>query len=261
MANHTALITGASRGIGRELTFLLARDGYDVVLVARRKDDLDALASVVEEECGVRTTDIAQDLARPEAAKELYDHLREREIRVDVLVNNAGTGAHGRFAAMDPSTTFEMLQLNIVSLTQLTRYLLEDMEARAHGKVLNVASTAAFQPGPLMAVYYASKGYVLSFSEALVEECRDTAITITTLAPGPTSTQFQERSGLSGTLIGPGSPFMMDAESVARAGYRGLLREKSLVVPGLMNKLHYHLLRLVPRGIVRRIVRSVQEKR
>lgn len=261
MSEETALVTGASRGIGRELTFLLARDGHDVVLVARSADDLQELSKLVEEECGVNAVVIPHDLARPEAAGELHEVLREQEITVDLLVNNAGFGAHGRLVDMNPSTTAAMLQLNVVSLTQLTRYLLPGMVDCGHGKILNVASTAAFQPGPLMAVYYASKAYGLSFSDALVEELRDTGVTVTTLAPGPTGTEFRERAGLDGTLIGSGSPFIMDVESVARAGYRGLMDGKSLVVPGIMNKLHHQLVRLVPRALVRRMVRWVQEAR
>ena len=240
---------------------MFARDGYDVVLVARGEEDLQELASLVEAEYAVQTTVIARDLAKPESAESLYEEVREQDITVDALVNNAGFGALGRLTEMDPSTTFNMLQLNIVTLTQLTRFFLEGMEERSDGKILNVASTAAFQSGPLMAVYYASKAYVLWFSEALVEEVRGTGVIVTTLAPGPTDTDFQDRAGLGGTLLGPGSPLMLDVESVARRGYRGLMEGKALVVPGFLNKVHHQVIRFLPRAVVRRVVRSMQDKR
>jgi short-subunit dehydrogenase len=181
-----ALITGASSGIGRELATLFARDGYDLTLVARDRAMLARIGDELTRVHGVAVDVIAQDLSHPNAAAEVYRELKRRSIKIDVLVNNAGFGTYGPFVDSDAATESEMLQLNIVALTKLTRLFLEDMLAKREGRILNVASTAAFQPGPLMAVYYASKAYVLSFSEALANELRDSGVTVSTLCPGPT---------------------------------------------------------------------------
>ena len=187
----TALITGASSGIGLELAKLFARDGYELVLVARRVERLEELGRELTQRHGVRCHTISVDLAQPDAAAEIVRRLEGAGPAVDVLVNNAGFGVLGPLATTEPETAGRMIRVNIEALTQLTRALLPGMLARRRGRILNVASTAGFAPGPLMAVYYATKAYVISFSEALAEELRGTGVTVTVLCPGPTRTEFQ----------------------------------------------------------------------
>src|SRR5436190_8135558 len=247
---QTALITGASSGIGADLARLFARDGYDLVLVARREAKL--------RELGVPATIIAADLADPAAPRRDVEELRAKSIDVDVLVNNAGVGVAGAFLETDLRSELAMIQLNVVALTHLTKLLLPGMVARRRGHVLNVASTAAFQPGPLMAVYYATKAYVLSFSEAIAEELRDSGVTVTALCPGPTETGFAAAANMSGTRL-----FTMtrpdDSRAVAEAGYEAMKRGRRVVIPGLKNKLLAQSIRVSPRRLVTTIVRKMQE--
>jgi short-subunit dehydrogenase len=257
---QTALITGASSGIGEDLARLLAAGGHDVVLLARNGDKLNALAERIRRESRVTASVLTADLSQPGAAEQVPRELAARGARVDILVNNAGFGTYGEFVNADAAETLGMLQVNIVSLTMLTRLLLSGMIERRNGRVLNVASTAAFQPGPLMAAYYASKAYVLSFSEALTEEVRGMGVTVTCLCPGPTQTEFQarahmEKSGLLKTL-----PVMSSAD-VARAGYEGMKAGRALVIPGLMNKVGVQALRVTPRRLIPRIIRAIQAER
>jgi uncharacterized protein len=189
-----AVITGASTGIGRELALLCARHGYDLVLIARSQSVLEQLASDIYASTGRTARVIAKDLSRPSASTEVFDELTNSATPVDALVNNAGFGLLGKFWELDVNEQVEMINLNILALTHLTRLLLPGMIARRQGRILNVASTAAFQPGPLMTVYYATKAYVVSFSEALHNECRGTGVTVTALCPGPTKTEFQRRA-------------------------------------------------------------------
>lgn len=258
---QTALVTGASEGIGRELAGHLARDGFNLVLVARQTEKLQDLASKLQNRYGAETFVYSMDLSDPSAAETLYEKVRGEGLVVDILVNNAGFGAHGALAEVDPEVTFGMLQLNVVTLTQLTRFFLKDMLAQGRGRILNVASTAAFQPGPFMATYYASKAYVLSFSEALAEELRGSGVTVTTLCPGPTRTGFQERAGVDNTWMEGNSMFVMDVEPVARIGYRGMMKGQAVVIPGIANKLMARLVRFVPRSLLVRLARRVQELR
>ncbi len=224
--------------------------------MARSAEALATVASQLREDFGVPTLPVVLDLARPEAADEVADELARHGAEVDVLINNAGFGVHGRFSETDLGSELEMLQLNVVTLTHLTKLLLPGMLHRGRGRVLNVASTAAFQPGPRMAVYFASKAYVLSLSEALSEELRGSPVTVTALCPGATRTGFQKRSGLDRTAIGEGRMFM-DAASVARDGYEGMNRGRVVVVPGIANKLLAASVRLFPRRVVTRLVGSV----
>jgi uncharacterized protein len=257
----TALITGASGGIGLELARLFARDRYDLVLVARRADALERLGSELAAQHGVRYWVIGADLAEPGAVATIVGRLPPEALPVSVLVNNAGFGTSGPFATTDLATELELLQVNIVALTTLTKLLLPPMLARRNGRILNVASTAAFQPGPFMAVYYASKAYVLSFSEAIAEELRGTGITVTALCPGPTATAFLSRAGLSGNRLAAHSPLTMAAAPVARAGYRGLQRGARVVIPGLGNKILAMIVPLSPRRIVLKVMRFVLKRR
>jgi uncharacterized protein len=254
----TALVTGASSGIGLELATLLARGRHDLVLVARSRDRLDAIARGLIEEFGARFTILDRDLARPETPAAIARGLEERGLAVDILVNDAGFGLYGPFAETPIDRELEMIQVNVTALTHLTKLLLPGMRARRRGRILNVASTAAFQPGPLMAVYYATKAYVLSFTEALANELDGSGVTVTALCPGPTITEFQKQAGVATSRLFR-SALVMNAPEVARAGYEGMLRGKRLVIPGAGNRMLVQALRLTPRRLVTAIARRVQE--
>ena len=256
---RTVLITGASSGIGYELAKLFARDGDDLVLVARDLERLRRVADDLTNQYHVSVNVIAKDLTSPIAAGEIAAQLQHERIRISALVNNAGFGTYGPFAKADLAMEEGMMQVNMVSLTQLTRLLLPDLLRAGEGYVLNVASTAAFQPGPLMAVYYASKAYVLSFSEALANELRGTGVSVTALCPGPTRTAFQERARMRQARLVSGR--IMDAATVARIGYRGLFQRRPVVIPGLRNQGLAWLARLVPRACTTRVVRWVNDQR
>ncbi len=254
----TALVTGASAGIGKELARCFAADGVDVILVARREERLRELAQELEA-LGVQAHVLTSDLARPEAAQELVSQLEARGLEVDVLVNNAGLGQYGDFAQASHALVMNMVQVNVVALTGLTHLLLPSMIERGRGAVLMVGSTAGFQSGPGMAAYYATKAYVLSLTDALVEETRGTGVTVTNLSPGATYTEFQVHAKMEkSTLFAAG---VATAEDVARAGYRGLRRGDDLVVPGVKNKLTAFSARIVPRALLRRVVRKVNSDR
>jgi hypothetical protein len=256
----TALVTGASSGIGLELCRLLAAGGHDLVLVGRRRERLAELAGELRQRFGARTTVIARDLADPESPAAIFRDLEALSIELDVLVNNAGFGLHGRFAGTGLEEELRMLQVNVVALTHLTKLALRGMVARGRGRILNVASTAAFQPGPLMAVYYASKAYVLSFSEAVANELQGTGVTLTCLCPGPTRTGFQKEAGMEQARLFRGG-MVMDAAAVAQAGYRALLSGKRTVVPGLRNRLLAQVVKFVPRRLVLRATRKLNHPR
>jgi hypothetical protein len=252
-----ALVTGASSGIGADLARELAAGGHDLVLVARGEDKLRALAGELEKAHGGKAHVFSADLAEPDAAARLVKELGE--LRVDILVNNAGYALYGRFADTDAQDEMRMIQVNIVALTQLTKLLLPPMLQRKKGRILNVASTAAFQPGPLMAVYYATKAYVLSLSEALANECEGSGVTVTALCPGPTSTGFQARANMQESKLVKGKEIMSSAE-VAKAGYRALMKGKAVVIPGASNKMMAQAIRFLPRSTVTKLVRSAQER-
>lgn len=257
---RTALITGATRGIGYELSKLFAKDGYHLVLVARDGQRLNQVAKEMETAYGIKIRTILKDLSGRTAAEAVFDELQKDSTRIDVLVNNAGYALYGPFRETDLGSELGMMQINMESPTQLTKLCLDQMIKRGEGKILNVASTAAFQPGPLMAVYYATKAYILSFSEALANELQGTGVTVTALCPGPTKTGFQERAGIEGLKM-YGGWRVLDAETVARIGYRGMMEGRTVVVPGLFNKLLAFTVRLGPRNLVTRIARRLQEGR
>ena len=261
MSEHkmTALVTGASGGIGLELARLLAADGHDLVLVARSGDKLARLAEEMTGKHEMAARVLVADLARPEAPGEIFDDLQTKGVAVDVLINNAGFGSYGLFAETDLRSELDLLQVNVVALTHLAKLFLPQMIARRRGYVMNVASTAAFQPGPLMAVYYASKAYVLSLSEALTNECEGTGVVVSALCPGPTETGFVAAAGMGDSkLFDRGS---MDARTVAVEGYRGMLNGKTLVIPGFRNALVARTVGMMPRRLVTKVVRGIQEKR
>ncbi|MEP6995143.1 MAG: SDR family oxidoreductase [Acidobacteriota bacterium] len=257
-SRRTALVTGASSGIGLELATLLAQDRHDLVLVARSRDRLAAIANGLKEEFGVSVVVVARDLARAETPREIAKELDARRVTIDVLINNAGFGVYGLFAETAIDKELAMIQVNVAALTHLTKLMLPGMLQRRRGRILNVASTAAFAPGPLMAVYYATKAYVLSFSEALANETAGSGVTVTALCPGPTVTEFQKAAGLEATRLFR-SPLVMKAPDVARAGYEGMLRGKRIVIPGAGNFALVEALRVTPRRLVTAIARRIQE--
>lgn len=260
MRNYT-LITGASSGIGKSLTYLFAKDGKNLILVSRSKDELDKLASELKSEYCIDTIVIAQDLAESDAVKRVYSLVKESGIHVENLVNNAGFGIYGEFSETPIDVEIDMINVNVSALTELTKLFLQDMKELNSGRIMNVASTAAFQPGPLMSVYYASKAYVLSFSEALANELRNTGITVTVLCPGPTDTGFMDRANLHESKLFSGKLKTTPVQYVAEVGYKGMLSGKTIVVPGLSNKILTKATRFAPRKLVTSIVRNIQEKR
>jgi hypothetical protein len=255
----TALITGASSGIGLDFARLFAEGGYDVVLVARTESKLQELASELASKHGVSARAVAADLADPAAPGQLMERLKAEGVQVEVLVNNAGYGGYGAFAETDLEAELKMIQLNISALTALSKAVLPGMLARKSGRILNVASTAAFQPGPLMAVYYATKAYVLSFSEALANEVQGTGVSVTCLCPGPTKTGFQQMAKMEESKLVKGKD-IMDSLTVARAGYQALHEGETVVIPGFMNKMMVQSVRFLPRSAITNIVRKVQER-
>jgi short-subunit dehydrogenase len=231
----------------------------NLVLVARDQEKLSRIAGELQSP-GVSVRTVGADLSRAVSPSEILDATRAANINVDFLVNNAGFGASSFFADSDLQADLDMMQVNMVSLVHLTRLYLPGMRQRGVGGILNVASTAAFQPGPLMALYYASKAFVLSFTEAIAEELRGTALTATALCPGPTATDFQRRAKIEGIrLMKSKAIAMMTASEVAEIGYRGFLAGKAVIIPGVLNKFAIQLLRVSPRALVPRITRKLQE--
>jgi short-subunit dehydrogenase len=257
--NQTALITGASGGIGYELAKLFAKDHYNLVLVARSAPKLTQFVDELRRQFGVSAKAIPLDLTAASAPQFLFDQLKREGIAVDILVNNAGYGVLGEFAKVPLEESLGQIQLNLTALTHLTKLFIGTMIERRSGKILNVASTAGFQPGPLMAIYYATKAYVISFSEALANELSGSGVTVTCLCPGATDTGFQGRAGVADTkLFKTIRP--MDAKIVARDGYRGLMAGKTLVISGFRNWLLAESVRFSPRKLVTAISRKVLDK-
>ncbi len=259
----TALITGASFGIGMEFARIFAREGCNLVLVARSADKLRQLASELEKAHGTRSLILAADLTEPGAAAYVLDQTTRADIQVDVLVNNAGFAQYGLFAENDLEECLRQIQLNVTTLTHLTRLYLPAMIERAKterrtGRILNVASTAAFQPGPLMAVYYATKAYVLYLSEALANELSGSGVTVTCLCPGPTATEFQKRANIEGIRLTKYG--CMDARTVAEDGYRAMVAGKTVAISGFKNWLVAQSVRFSPRRMVTAVVRRMQEE-
>jgi short-subunit dehydrogenase len=258
--SKTALITGASSGIGYALAKRFAQDGTNLVLVARDEARLGQIAQELGAAHGVSAKVIRADLSRATAPAEVYRETQKQSLAVDYLVNNAGFGLGGPFVDTALQAELDMLQVNIVSLVHLTKLYLQDMHKRGTGGILNVASTAAFQPGPLMAIYYSSKAFVLSFTEAIAEELRGSGITVTALCPGPTATDFQRRAKIEGVRLMKSKAIgMMTASEVAEIGYRAFLQGKAVVIPGLVNKIGAQSVRISPRALVRKITRKLQE--
>ncbi len=246
--NKTALVTGASAGLGAILAGCFAADGHDVVLVARRRDKLEALGAELESKHGVRAVAFAEDLGDREAPGRIARELEKQSIAVEFLVNNAGFGTSGAFTDLELGRELEMLQVNIVTLVHLTRLVVPAMVARGSGRILNLGSTAGFQPGPFMADYYASKAFVNSFSQALWYELRGTGVTVTVSCPGATATEFAQVAGTDKSRLFKAGT--MGATEVAAHAYRAMMRGKRMAIPGLRNKLMMQSLRVSPQSVV-----------
>jgi uncharacterized protein len=252
----TALITGASSGIGLELARLMAPD-FDLILTARNQASLEQHGKKLEEH-GNRVHVVPADLAQQDSPEQIFAEIRRRGLQVDVLINNAGFGGYGPFAESDLRSELEMIQVNISALTHLTKLALPGMRERKRGRIMNVASTAGFQPGPLMAVYYATKAYVISFSEAIANELKGSGVTVTCLCPGATATEFAKRADMEKSrLFKMGK---MQSADVARVGYAAMMRGKTLVIPGARNWMLAESVRFSPRKLVTVIARSLQER-
>jgi uncharacterized protein len=255
----TALITGASSGIGLELARIFARHGTNVILVARREDKLNTLAAELQAS-GVRADVIAADLTAPGAAGSLHARVQSLGIDVDILVNNAGFGLYGPFLESPLDTDVAMIQLNVAALTELTWRFLPAMVARRNGRIMNVASTASFFPGPLMAVYYATKAYVLSFSEAIANELQGSGVTVTALCPGVTESGFAAAAKQEDSKLIAGRT-MMSSREVAEQGYAALMAGTPVAITGWSNKLSVLVPRLLPRRALAAVVRAAQERK
>lgn len=247
----TALITGATSGLGFEFVKLFAKDGYDLVLVARNTAKLEEIKLTYSD---LNVTIISKDLSETGAARYVFEEVEKLKIDVDILVNNAGFGLLGKFDELDINKQLNMIQLNVMALTELTYYLLPNMKKKNFGRILNVASTAAFQPGPLMAVYYATKAFVLSFSEALVEELSETNITVTTLCPGATKTNFGSIANVEGTKMFSQA---MESSHVAKTGYLSLMNGDRVVITGTFNKIGAYSAKFLPRSLSAKIAKYV----
>jgi uncharacterized protein len=255
----TALITGASNGIGLELARVHASKGDNLVLVARNLDKLNDIKSELEKKFNIKVYNIGKDLSKPDAALEVYNETTQQKIQIDYLINNAGFGDFGMFVETDWQKELQMINLNITTLTQFTKLYLQDMVKRGNGKIINVASTAAFQSGPTMAVYYATKAYVLSFSEAVDNEVSDKGVTITTLCPGATESGFQAAAAMEESALVKGKKLPTSKE-VAEYGYKSMMSGKTVAIHGMMNYLMANSVRFTPRALVVKLTRLIQDK-
>ena len=255
---QTALITGASAGIGVDLAECFARDGYDLILTARSEGALQEVANRLSAAHGGKAHTFAQDLGAQGGGSAVAAAIAAKGLNVDVVVNNAGYGHAGALTSSDMQTQLGMIDLNVRALVELTYIYWDRMLANKRGGILNVASTAAFQPGPLMANYYASKAYVLSFSEAMWEEARGTGVHVSCLCPGPTVSKFRERAGTGKTRLAQNAGAAMASAPVARAGYNAWKQNRAVIVTGGRNAFQAGLVKFIPRKTLLRMVRNIQ---
>jgi uncharacterized protein len=255
----TALITGASNGIGLELARIHASKGGNLILVARNKSKLDELKTELENQYKISVYTIGKDLSLTNSAQEVYNETVQQKIQVDYLINNAGFGDFGMFVDTNWNKELQMINLNITTLTQFTKLYLQDMVARKSGKIMNVASTAAFQSGPTMAVYYATKAYVLSFSEAIDNEVKNKGVTVTALCPGATESGFQAAAVMEESALVKGKKLPTSKE-VAEYGYKSMLYGKTVAIHGVMNYILANSVRFMPRAFVVAVTRKMQDK-
>lgn len=258
MDRKVALITGASSGIGREFARIHAENGGDIVIIARREDKLNELKEELKEKYNAKVKIIVKDLTLPQAAIEIYNEVKSDGIEIDYLINNAGFGGRGYFYKRPMELDLQMIQLNIVTLTTLTRLFLPDFVERNSGKILNVSSTAALMAGPLQAVYYASKAYVLSFSNAISQELHDTNITVTALLPGATETEFAKVSDMSNTVLFAKT---VSPHIIAKEGYNSMLKGKLDVIVGLTahQKIMINMIKLIPKRLMLKEIYKIQQ--
>jgi len=252
----TALITGASSGIGYELAKVHAAKGGNLVLVARNKSKLDELKAELEKQYKVSVYTIGKDLSAPNSAQEVYEETTRQNIQIDYLINNAGFGEYGFFTETNWNKELQMINLNITTLTQFTKLYLAEMVKRKSGKIMNVASTAAFQPCPTMSIYAATKSYVLSFSEAINNEVRDKGVTVTALCPGATASGFQEAAAMEESPLFKNKKLPSSRE-VAEYGYASMLKGKAVAIHGTLNYLLANAVRITPRNLVVSMARKV----
>lgn len=255
----TALITGASGGIGYELAKLHAREGHQLVLVARNQQRLNEIKSEWESFYKIQVHTLALDLSEPKSAETLFNWTEGQGIQIDYLINNAGFGDFGLFHESNWEKSERMIQLNITSLTHLCKLYLPKMVSRKNGRILNVASTAAFQPGPTMAVYYATKAFVLSFSEAIGNEVSESGVRVTAFCPGATASGFQAAAAMEESALVKGRR-LPSAESVALHGFKAMMQGKPVAIPGTLNYVMANAVRFLPRTWVVKIARKVQDK-
>jgi short-subunit dehydrogenase len=254
-----ALITGASTGIGFELANLCAIKGFNLVLIERSSDKLVTIANELREKNNVKVKTIAKDLSTANSGFELFLEIQKENLRVELLINNAGFGGLGNFSDTDLQYELDMIQVNITSLIILTKLFLQKMRENNFGIILNVASTAAYQPGPSTAIYYALKVFVLNFSEAVSKELQGSNVSVTTLCPGPTKTEFQQRASMSESKLFR-SNLIASSESVARIGLEAALNRKRVIIPGFLNKVSVYSSKLLPRGLIMAIVNYLHSK-
>lgn len=259
-SNKTALITGASGGIGLELARVFAKNHINLVITARSKQELEILKSELENDYGISVKVITANLSEYENAEDIYNVLKNENIAVEYLVNNAGFGDYGKFHESDRAKQEAMINLNITALTSLTHLFLKDMILRKSGRILNVASTAAFQPGPLMSVYYATKAFVLHFSEAIANELQGTGITVTALCPGPTESGFADAADLGNSQLFKNRKLPTSRE-VAEYGFKAMMAGKTVAIHGMKNKILQQAGRIAPRKMITAVVRKLQEMR
>ncbi|MEH7512986.1 SDR family oxidoreductase [Gottfriedia acidiceleris] len=255
----TVLITGPTEGIGYELTKLFAKDHLNLVLVARNKIKLEEIANSLIKQFNIKVLVISEDLSKAHSAKAIFDQVSKSQIEIDILVNNAGVALYGDFGQTDLKKELEMIQLNIVTLTELVKYFLPNMLQKKSGQIINIASTSAFQPGPKMSVYAASKAYVLSFSEALSEELRHTGVSVTAVCSGPTRTAIINSSGGNNSKLFKGK--IMTPKKVAKLTYEAISNKKTVVITGIKNKILAQSVRFIPRSIVRKLAKKLLEER
>ena len=253
-----ALITGASSGIGYELAKLFAKDKHNIILIARREERLKQLSRDLENDYQVKTMIVTKDLSRPQSAREIYDMLKQNDITIDYLINNAGFIVYGHFADTNWSEEYKMIQLHMETLTHLIKLFLPDMLRRKNGKILNIGSTGSFVPGPFNAVYCATKNYILSLSEAIAAEVNGTGVTVTALCPGGTKTEFAGKANSKNSSVHFFE--VMEANRVAKIGYKALMKGKKVVIPGMLNKIQIFSIRFIPRILVSKLIKIMMSK-
>ncbi|WP_338626961.1 SDR family oxidoreductase [Clostridium baratii] len=251
------LITGGTKGIGLELARLFAKDKNNLIIVARKEEELKRVKEELQKEYGVDVETLSLDLAVDNSVGKLIKFVEEKNLIVDNLINNAGVGSFGYFDEADENKDLNLIDINIVALTKLIKYFLPKMKSKKHGGILNVASTAAFVGGPKMSTYYSSKAYVLTLSEALYEEGKEFGVNVCCLCPGPVKTDFQESAGI--VKSEKAKKYLMDAKDVAKEGYEGFKKGKAIIIPGFKNKIMIIATKIAPRSIIRKIILSTNK--